>query len=241
MWVNVTIPSLYSNTCWSCNLTSNGGVSGPRKLLTEESLPAARTSLITTLTLSRIVGSCRAPDWPGKSTYSEINTTWSFGVRGSNYTTHCRSLEEASLSCTRQSLQCACAVAQRVYSGTCHLPGWSGCSINCWAVTTTSQILEAGRPRLQEKGVPVSEWFRDPDPYPRIPSDMGARSPTFLVILGLPGGPTALEVGTLCIVMWEVWGPCVVMCADYTESCMGAHRVSLIAHAWSTELLAIWV
>ena len=39
------------------------------------------------------------------------------------------------------------------------------------------------------------------DPYPRIPSDMGARSPTFLVILGLPGGPTALEV----------WGPCVVM------------------------------
>ncbi len=37
------------------------------------------------------------------------------------------------------------------------------------------------------------------DPYPRIPSDMGARSP-MLVILGLPGGPTALEV----------WGPCVV-------------------------------
>ncbi len=31
---------------------------------------------------------------------------------------------------------------------------WSGCSSNCWAVTTTPQILEAGRPRPQEKGVP---------------------------------------------------------------------------------------
>ncbi len=30
---------------------------------------------------------------------------------------------------------------------------WSGCSSNCWAVTTTPQIWEAGRPRPQEKGV----------------------------------------------------------------------------------------
>ncbi len=29
---------------------------------------------------------------------------------------------------------------------------WSGCS-NCWAVTTTPQIWEAGRPRPQDKGV----------------------------------------------------------------------------------------
>ena len=31
---------------------------------------------------------------------------------------------------------------------------WSGCSSNCWAVTTTPQIWEAGRPCPQEKGVP---------------------------------------------------------------------------------------
>ena len=30
---------------------------------------------------------------------------------------------------------------------------WSGCSSNCWAVTTTPQIWEAGQPRPQEKGV----------------------------------------------------------------------------------------
>ncbi len=94
--------------------------------------------------------------------------------------------------CTRQSLQCACAVAifctarlfwdvplagahagtlagthagtlvgahagtlAGAYAGT--LTGtrnWSGCSSNCWAVTTTPQILEAGRPRPQGKGVP---------------------------------------------------------------------------------------
>ncbi len=33
-------------------------------------------------------------------------------------------------------------------TGTRH---WSGCSSNCWAVTTTPQIWEAGRPRPQEK------------------------------------------------------------------------------------------
>ncbi len=53
-----------------------------------------------------------------------------------------------------------------VYSGTCHLPEHmlgpghlpgqdtrSGCSSNCWGLTTTPQIWEAGRPRPQEKGV----------------------------------------------------------------------------------------
>ncbi len=30
---------------------------------------------------------------------------------------------------------------------------WSGCSSDCWAVTTTPQIWEAGRPRPQDKGV----------------------------------------------------------------------------------------
>ena len=83
------------------------------------------------------------------------------------------------LSCTRQSLQCACAVAifctarlfwdvplagahagtlAGAHAGTLTgtLAGtrnWSGCSSNCWAVTTTPQIWEAGRPRPQEKGV----------------------------------------------------------------------------------------
>ncbi len=30
---------------------------------------------------------------------------------------------------------------------------WSGCCSDCWAVTTTPQIWEAGRPRPQDKGV----------------------------------------------------------------------------------------
>ena len=39
---------------------------------------------------------------------------------------------------------------------------WIGCSSNCWAVTTTPQIWEAGRPCPQEKGVPG----RVPGPLP---------------------------------------------------------------------------